>query len=146
MVCNNKYIASLYPSLVPLLFLLHSLTRHGFTILCDGVCCQLVSPTCRCGSLVQASAGCEIGHLTFAHELCMAPLSAQTLTQAQICHYDLKLTFMVWPPCVLGERGKGVIQIILQTGIKTILTSMVYITLHVLRYQKIFKSFDSFYF
>lgn len=97
-----------------LLFLLHSLTHHGFTLLCDGAHCQLVSPTCRRGSLVQASAGCEIGRLTFVHELCVAPLSAQTHTHphAQICCHDLKLTFMVWPPCVVGARGKGAIQMI----------------------------------
>lgn len=65
-------------SLVILLSLPHSLTHHGFTLPCDGARCQLVSSTCRCGSLVQASAGCEIGHLTFVHELCMAPLSAET--------------------------------------------------------------------
>lgn len=87
MVCNSKCGASLCPPLVPLLlsstspFLppsLHASPTMGSTLLCDGARCQLVSSTCRRGSLVQASAGCEIGHLTFVHELCMAPVGPNT--------------------------------------------------------------------
>lgn len=90
---------------------LHSLTHHGLSQLCEGALCQLVSPTCRCGSLEQASAGCEIGHLTFVHELFKPPPPAPcwpkhttTHPQEQKCCYDLKLTFMVCPPSVVGVR------------------------------------------
>lgn len=119
MVCNSKHGANLCPPLepLPLSSSSPSLTHHGFALLCDGARCQLVSSTCRRGSLVQASAGCEIGHLTFVHDLCMPPRRPKHVrTEAQIRCYDLKLTFMVWPPCVVEAHNPSRLGWVLKTN------------------------------
>lgn len=146
MWCQFLYHLSCHPPLP--LPSPHPSTHHGFTLLCDGACCQLVSSTCRRGSLLQASAGCEIGHLTFVHELCMDPpvspnSGMHSLTRVHT-HTHTRRHMLLWPKvdlygmailCGRSKGGKGVKQIIplLWTGyIKPIPTRIGRITLHVL--------------
>lgn len=87
-------------------------THHDF---CDGARCQLVSSTCRRRSLVQASAGCEIGRLTFVHELCMhLPLVAGPTHTCTQTHVRKRRGMPRWPDtdlygmatlCATARRG-----------------------------------------
>jgi len=103
MVCNPPSLSS------PLILLSypHSRTHHGFAQVCDGVRCQLVSPTCRRGSLRRHLLGVKLAiSLSTVNFACPPPPHTRTHTHR---HRYAALTCDLYG---MAERARGVIQII----------------------------------